>query len=79
MSAKFNVGDQLVILGKYHAKVLKVFPDFKTASEQYERSFQTICKVGACFSDSSPAYLCEIENKTRAHIGVSEGDAALRV
>jgi len=76
--AKFKVGDSLLIIGKFVGKVLKVYPNFATASAQYERSYQTICKVGAKFSETAPAYLCEIMNKTRAHIGTTEDDAVLQ-
>lgn len=74
---KFKVGDSLMIMGKFRAKVLRVFPNFKVASEQYERSFQTICKVGPGYNDALPAYLCQIENNSRAHIGTTEGDAQI--
>ena len=81
MQSKFKVGDHLWIKGnhgKYVGVVVKVFPNLAAAEDAYPRSFQTITKPGPKYDANAIHYQCELANKTKADIGVSEPDAELK-
>lgn len=81
LGPKYDVGDLLVIPvhnGNAVGEVIKVYEDYYAAQKNYELSFKTILKKGPNYDDHTPHYLCQINNSTRAPIGVCEPDAKLK-
>jgi len=75
---RFKKGDVVRIIGLYIAEVVQVYPNYETARENYEYSYDTILKKGLKWKENDYHYLCLVANSTHAPIGVAERDAEFK-
>jgi hypothetical protein len=76
---KFKTGDLVWVTNKFHAFVIRIFPNYDTAVAEYDRGrWPGVMKRGQKWDKGDFHYLCEIANSTRQHIGGCESEMRLK-